>query len=382
MLSYSCMNKVIEFDLELFDYNKELKKYLGMAKYLIGTGDFVNASKAFHSGVVTWLKVFVDDVAIKESEDDELVLYGLQDNENISNDEYENIQDILEIPSNNDDLVRKFNDFIALAKRKITSQRFEEQKVKRAEKIVNTYKEKDTIVPKTTRRTGEPGKPVMPGGSQRVLRPVNQEKKATMQPTYSQPANDSCLYRSGRAQVLVDRSNPKNRAIKDYYHSDDNKINSQIDKSFKSLIFNYKKTQIGTTIGGTLLIMLRLVIYYLFSSKIMAVYFFPERAINPTIKIIIYAAICLINIFEFILMRDDKAIALANAQLLSNGTITDSQTRTRVPEAKLLLIGACFGSFGLKKGMNSFYHKISKLKFKLVYVFVIIHIYVLLFWII
>ena len=52
----------------------------------------------------------------------------------------------------------------------------------------------------------------------------------------------------------------------------------------------------------------------------------------------------------------------------------------RIKESTLLILGVIGGSFGLLLGMYLFHHKTKKLKFKLVYVFCLVWVYIIYFY--
>ena len=79
-------------------------------------------------------------------------------------------------------------------------------------------------------------------------------------------------------------------------------------------------------------------------------------------NLIIYLVI--INLIAFLLCYIDKRNAIKNIY--------------RISETSLLSISLMGGCFGMLFGMYMFHHKTRKLKFKLVYIFVIIWIIVLL----
>ena len=77
---------------------------------------------------------------------------------------------------------------------------------------------------------------------------------------------------------------------------------------------------------------------------------------NGMIFLIVYV---IINFLVFVLYGIDKAKAKAGAWRISENT---------------LIISALFGAIGAVLGMQFFHHKTQKPKFKIVYVFAIIHI--------
>ena len=79
-------------------------------------------------------------------------------------------------------------------------------------------------------------------------------------------------------------------------------------------------------------------------------------------NLIIYLVI--INLIAFLLCYIDKRNAIKNIY--------------RISETSLLSISLMGGCFGMLFGMYMFHHKTRKLKFKLVYIFVIIWIIILL----
>ena len=79
-------------------------------------------------------------------------------------------------------------------------------------------------------------------------------------------------------------------------------------------------------------------------------------------NLIIYLVI--INLIAFLLCYIDKRNAIKNIY--------------RISETSLLSISLIGGCFGMLFGMYMFHHKTRKLKFKLVYIFVIIWIIILL----
>lgn len=79
-------------------------------------------------------------------------------------------------------------------------------------------------------------------------------------------------------------------------------------------------------------------------------------------NLIIYLVI--INLIAFLLCYIDKRNAIKNIY--------------RISESSLLSISLMGGCFGMLFGMYMFHHKTRKLKFKLVYIFVIIWIIILL----
>ncbi len=79
-------------------------------------------------------------------------------------------------------------------------------------------------------------------------------------------------------------------------------------------------------------------------------------------NLIIYLVI--INLIAFLLCYIDKRNAIKNTY--------------RISETSLLSISLMGGCFGMLFGMYMFHHKTRKLKFKLVYIFVIIWIIILL----
>ena len=79
-------------------------------------------------------------------------------------------------------------------------------------------------------------------------------------------------------------------------------------------------------------------------------------------NLIIYLVI--INLIAFFLCYIDKRNAIKNTY--------------RISETSLLSISLMGGCFGMLFGMYMFHHKTRKLKFKLVYIFVIIWIIILL----
>ena len=74
-------------------------------------------------------------------------------------------------------------------------------------------------------------------------------------------------------------------------------------------------------------------------------------------KLVIMAYL-LVNLATMIVFAMDKSKA-------KNG-------KRRVPESTLLTL-AFFGPFGAVLGMHAFHHKTRKMKFKLVYIFLILH---------
>ena len=78
-------------------------------------------------------------------------------------------------------------------------------------------------------------------------------------------------------------------------------------------------------------------------------------------NLIIYLVI--INLIAFLLCYIDKRNAIKNIY--------------RISETSLLSISLMGGCFGMLFGMYMFHHKTRKLKFKLVYIFVIIWIIIL-----
>ncbi|WP_156300450.1 DUF1294 domain-containing protein [Streptobacillus canis] len=74
--------------------------------------------------------------------------------------------------------------------------------------------------------------------------------------------------------------------------------------------------------------------------------------------------IILINLVSFIIYGLDKFFAIKNSG--------------RIPEKTLLLLGL-IGPFGSVIGMETFRHKTKKLKFKLVYIFLILQVLIYLY---
>lgn len=70
-----------------------------------------------------------------------------------------------------------------------------------------------------------------------------------------------------------------------------------------------------------------------------------------------------INIISLILCAYDKINAIKHKQ--------------RISEKNLLTVSAIGGSLGMIIAMNIFHHKTKKIKFKIIYVFFIIHVYLL-----
>ena len=76
----------------------------------------------------------------------------------------------------------------------------------------------------------------------------------------------------------------------------------------------------------------------------------------------ILGLIFILNLISFLLFRSDKKRAVKGGWRISEGT---------------LLVASFFGPFGAYGGMMRYHHKTRKLKFKLVYVFLIFQIIVI-----
>lgn len=77
---------------------------------------------------------------------------------------------------------------------------------------------------------------------------------------------------------------------------------------------------------------------------------------------LLLALYVLINVFVFITFGMDKSKSKLGWWRVSEST---------------LVVFSLFGAFGGLLGMHVFHHKVSKLKFKLVYLFVVIHVIVI-----
>ena len=87
----------------------------------------------------------------------------------------------------------------------------------------------------------------------------------------------------------------------------------------------------------------------------------------------VLATFLVLNVITFFVYGVDKGIAVSNRGKDS------TETRRRTPE-KTLLILAALAPFGATAGMKAFHHKTRKPKFKLVYVFLLIHLTLLAVW--
>ena len=80
---------------------------------------------------------------------------------------------------------------------------------------------------------------------------------------------------------------------------------------------------------------------------------------DATLKMVLLAVYVLLNIIAFLMFVWDKHKA--------------KKDKWRTPEATLVAIGF-FGPFGATAGMLAARHKTRKMKFKLIYVFLVLHI--------